>query len=494
MMITDLFSHKIHSSGPEWPDKLVELAAIFSEFDGQVYDRSAIENRLRQISPRVAFAARNLETPRDLSKFRDEISAYPAFLGLYHICFHDGEWHLQLSNCARKFLLREEPDVASFLRLQLTLFQYPNAAGAQFGAHDRVHIVHNAAARTMELIENGVHVSPLRLICAALAADAELRDMPLLQGECTYREIYALANDKRVNQKACPAVRIVREVLMEIRAGRVVPPGRFESRFHILNHLEVFDCQNGRIAFRERIDEEDAKVVTDLFESIASTKMQFNGFDNATAADDLANIVRNGTWAQYFDGVSTIRNRVASFVTPISTIALTREAIQIYPLRDRIQTPGPNIDPPRRTQIADPEQTRIKRERRNLAHKELLDRTDELLRAIGAVPQENSHIDLFAQVPDDGSFLFEIKSGGENLLAQIRKGLSQLYEYRFRYRQQLPNDVALCLVLPERPTAIPWAEEYLSVDRGICVFWFDEHGALEYPPECEARLEPLQRE
>jgi len=33
-MILDLFSHKIHSSGDEWPDKLVEIAAIFNEFVG----------------------------------------------------------------------------------------------------------------------------------------------------------------------------------------------------------------------------------------------------------------------------------------------------------------------------------------------------------------------------------------------------------------------------------------------------------------------------
>lgn len=68
---------------------------------------------------------------------------------------------------------------------------------------------------------------------------------------------------------------------------------------------------------------------------------------------------------------------------------------------------------------------------RNLAHKELVSKMDAWLRRLGAIPKENDHIDLFADVPSDGSFIFEVKSGGENLLDQIRKGLSQLYEYRY---------------------------------------------------------------
>ena len=56
-MITDLFSHKIHSSGLDWPDKLIELAAIFSEFDGHVFDREQFANRLQDISPRVSYLA-----------------------------------------------------------------------------------------------------------------------------------------------------------------------------------------------------------------------------------------------------------------------------------------------------------------------------------------------------------------------------------------------------------------------------------------------------
>ena len=96
MPITDLFSHKIHSNDPDWPDKLVELASLFNQFDGRVFNRNAIENELFQLSPRSAFA------PRDASKFRDEISAYPAYLGLYWLETSAAGWTMRISETARR--------------------------------------------------------------------------------------------------------------------------------------------------------------------------------------------------------------------------------------------------------------------------------------------------------------------------------------------------------------------------------------------------------
>ena len=137
-MITDLFSHKIHSSSNEWGEKLSELASIFNEFDGQLFSRDAFEERLQRISPRVSYIA-NQSISRtqsgerlDPSKFRDEISAYPSYLGLYFLEQSSQGWIVKVSETAKRFLIQEEPDVASFLRLQLPLFQYPNAMGAAY--------------------------------------------------------------------------------------------------------------------------------------------------------------------------------------------------------------------------------------------------------------------------------------------------------------------------------------------------------------------------
>jgi hypothetical protein len=135
--------------------------------------------------------------------------------------------------------------------------------------------------------------------------------------------------------------------------------------------------------------------------------------------------------------------------------------------------------------------TRIKMERRNLEHKILIDKMDQWLRARGALPQENDHIDLTAAIPEDGAYIFEMKSGGESLLDQIRKGLSQLYEYRFRYRAVFREDIGLCLVLPG-PLPRAWLTNYLCDDRAINVCWFDEVDNLAWPAICDVRMHGLR--
>ena len=99
----------------------------------------------------------------------------------------------------------------------------------------------------------------------------------------------------------------------------------------------------------------------------------------------------------------------------------------------------------------------------------------EHLIGIGAIPKENPHIDMCADIPNDGSIIFEMKSGGENLIDQIRKGVSQLYEYRYRYKNEFAAFPSLCLVLPNNPQTIPWIEDYLCNDREITMCWFDEN-------------------
>ena len=117
---------------------------------------------------------------------------------------------------------------------------------------------------------------------------------------------------------------------------------------------------------------------------------------------------------------------------------------------------------------------------------------DQAHKRLGANPQENDHIDLFARIPEDGSFIFEMKSGGESILEQIRKGLSQLYEYRYRYRGVIGgDDIALCLVLPE-PPATPWVADYLCNDRDINICWFEGEGDnLAFHELCAEGMAPL---
>ena len=514
-MIVDLFSHKIHSSGNEWPDKLAEIASIFSEFDGQVYDRNAFEQRLQRISPRASYLASEASdnlggTSRlDVSKFRDEISAYPAYLGLYFLEQSEQGWVVRLSQTARKFLIREEPDVGSFLRLQLPLFQYPNAMGAAYqSSTNSLRIQANTRDRTLEFIEKGIHFSPVRLIAVALKADSALRGCNLLEAIVTFDEVFGLANSTSINQYALPPLDNTIETLERIRFGHVPIPERYESRFHILKHTELFSSEKGMIKLREAENPLDAAQIIKQVEAIARIETQFTAFDKSANATDLEQVIASSEWGRYFDGVKILPSSVVEILSndaaleaaglevptaELSTFA-ARPVIELYPFRERTNVPPIVKAYNRKQEFADPELTKIKRQRRNLAHKEMIDKMDAWLRHLGALPKENDHIDLYAKIPRDGSFIFEMKSGGESLFEQIRKGLSQLYEYRYRYRAIIADEhISLCLVLPHKPESIPWIIDYLCSDRQINVCWFDEEGSLIWPSECANEMNLLRQ-
>lgn len=518
-MIVDLFSHKIHSSGNEWPDKLAELAAIFGEFDGQLFERRAFEERLQRISPRASYFAHDAAaSPRtaggrlDVSKFRDEISAYPAYLGLYFLEQSPSGWIVRVSETTKRFLLREEPDVASFLRLQLPLFQYPNAMGAVYRSFtNKLHIQSNVRDRILEFIRKGVHFSPVRLMAVALKADAMLRGVSLLEATVSFNEIFGLANVSDVNQYALPPTEVVATILDGIRQGRIGVPRKFESRFHTLRHTEMFVSSHGSVKLRDGVSEQDQKQLVSQLDAICSISNQFNGFDHCIKAQEIEEVIQSGDWGRYFDGVRLLPSSIVTALTcdyaldaaiplePALVIGATPTPLPLpvaekYPFRERIGVPSPVRPYDRRREMADPEVTRIKLQRRNLAHKELIDKMDTFLRSLGAMPKENDHIDLFADIPHDGSFIFEMKSGGDSLLDQIRKGLSQLYEYRYRYREVVGDrHLSLCLVLPERPSSIPWITDYLCNDRGVNLCWFDESGQPIWPARCEGSMKVLRQ-
>lgn len=496
MMIVDLFSHKIHSSGDEWPDKIVELASIFAQFDGEVYDREEIENALRKISPRAAYA------PRDPSKFRDEISAYPAYLGLYRLSPSSKGWRIFLSETAKQYLLKEEPDVGSFMRLQLSIFQYPNGMGAVYTKNtNKVRIQANTRDRTLDMISRGIHLSPLRLIVSGLLADSKIRAVSLLEATLKYKEIFALANHPRINISALSKAKTVERALTDFRDGKIKAPSTFESRFHILKHTELFEMHPKSLKFRQSVNEADAADLFNKIVAISHINNQYSGFDNARTGTDLERAIAAGSWGEYFDGITTLKGEIinalaADIVTtplsipPKAEIEKGRELIpKVYALTARKEYVTSSIVSTRQTELADPEITKIKRQRRNLHHKLLVDKMLEYLLNLGAQPLDNPHIDLYAKIPHDGAFLFEMKSGGENLLDQVRKGISQLYEYRFRYGEVIGSDTTLCLVVPNEPKEIPWLTAYLCKDRGICICWFDDHNRLSYPELCRERLE-----
>ena len=501
-MITDLFSHKIHSSTPEWQEKLIELACVFAEFDGQVYDREKIETRLQTISTRATFVA------RDASKFRDEISAYPAYLGLYRLELLNNRWVFRLSEVAKRYLTNEEPNVAAFMLLQLTLFQYPSGMGiAYYSNSDKLRIQANTRDRTFDFIKKGIHISPLRLICKGLEADATLREVSVLEAQLTYRELFILANHTDINQSALPDLTKVIPILEAARQGLILPPPHFETRLHILNHTDFLKVDKGVIRLRETVNERDEADILLKFQTINRINLQFNGFNGVKNETDFIEVIKKGTWSRYFDSLLTLNADVIDilandsiFELPVPTsdnIDAQTQPIKTqfpvtYPFKKRANSIVIGTPKNRKAQFADPEITKIKRQRSNLSHKLILQQLDEYLRTLGAEPLENEHIDLFAHIPSDGKYLFEVKSiFSDNLLSQTRKGLSQLYEYRFRYKDEVGYDATLCLVLPDEPNSITWLQEYLCQDRQIAVIWFSKEGNLQYSHYCKNLIQPL---
>lgn len=114
----------------------------------------------------------------------------------------------------------------------------------------------------------------------------------------------------------------------------------------------------------------------------------------------------------------------------------------------------------------------VGKERANDIHERLVLLMAEKIRSLGFIPRCNAYIDLWVDLKRD-EFLFEMKSVTKtNILEQVRKGLSQLYEYR--YTQNLTKS-KLCLVVNKKPRGDnAWLVDYLGKDRRVFLLWSED--------------------
>ncbi len=123
-------------------------------------------------------------------------------------------------------------------------------------------------------------------------------------------------------------------------------------------------------------------------------------------------------------------------------------------------------------------------ERANNAHRQLVNLVADRIRNANAIPKSNQFIDLATSL--DGDYIFEMKSTNDgNVKSQIRKGISQLYEYR--YLENKP-DANLILVI-ENPlgNAETWMLDYIENDRNIHLVW-DGNNNLYGTPNTREQL------
>ncbi|MGH9513437.1 MAG: DUF7226 domain-containing protein [Terriglobales bacterium] len=129
------------------------------------------------------------------------------------------------------------------------------------------------------------------------------------------------------------------------------------------------------------------------------------------------------------------------------------------------------------------------RERANESHQMLTDLVAAKIRGTGAIPKRNPYIDLSAVVGDD-LYLFEMKSTTNlNAHSQIRRAISQLYEYR--YLQEEPSAKLVVVIENPPPREKQWIVDYVIKDRKLLIAWDGDRTTLKYPAESTPDLQFL---
>jgi hypothetical protein len=109
-----------------------------------------------------------------------------------------------------------------------------------------------------------------------------------------------------------------------------------------------------------------------------------------------------------------------------------------------------------------------KLERSANAHIALVNLVAKRIREYGGIPKSNQLIDLAVNLDKD--YLFEMKSiNNSNTKTQVRKGLSQLYEYR--YLQNIPSAKLVLVIEKSLGNDHSWIIDFMENDRDINVIW-----------------------
>lgn len=138
----------------------------------------------------------------------------------------------------------------------------------------------------------------------------------------------------------------------------------------------------------------------------------------------------------------------------------------------------------------------VAHERANESHYELEKALARAAKRSGYRPKYTQNIDIYFDTPH-GSVLAEVKSCvATNFHAQARKGISQLFEYRFLYAKALQRGPTLLLLMEnEPPRRKAWLARYLS-SLHVTLAWRDPKSkrigtTSKIPPSLSKILIPL---
>jgi len=301
-VVKKFFTNKIESTRDDWYGYLVQIARIFYTLDGEEYNRDILMNKFATMSGRDATRAQ-----RDSSNFRDEFGAYGTYLGVYHLEQRDGKWYVFVSDAAKKFLCCQNPNAAAFCRSQLSLFQYPNGAGAGISANGGQSVQGNIKADTLREIQNGIRLNPLRLICKIVVGEIEIKNKKFSDIAIPYSSIFCMVNDSRINQNYNPPVELVSSVFSEYCAtGDNVEMNlegltNFKRNFHILEKTGLFTRDS---KFGLLLAQRNYAAAYECIKVIADMDVFFDGFENlydAPDEDGVRDVISSPKWGQYYD-------------------------------------------------------------------------------------------------------------------------------------------------------------------------------------------------
>lgn len=490
VQMLDIFlNNKFPGTNPGWTDELIQVASIHNEFNGLPFVRGEIASRFSSFSNR-------LPEVRDSSDYRDEYGAYVSYLG---IMFHkkvNNSWIYQMNPNSVSLLCSEYPDPNAYMRLQMSIFQYPNPIGAQFQPNGNLTVEHGSLKKRISQINNKVQIAPFRTILRALVSLGE--KFGIKNAFLTYSEIWFLIFQNldvvtNANFDGNELANIVMNSRITSELENLKFPQDKLRNLHLLLHTNLIqkdDSKNILYLTPEILDKNSPShaIARSICELSSFFSIPYNKNDQYIK-DWTKDVLENGEWMEYFPGFS-IPFEISKNI--LQETALLEEDL----LTNSISNPGAPLQDfeeskkARKKRLnqrqANPEETQALREKANLQHRLIVKLIADKLRARDYVPESNIFIDLCCEKPE--KILFEIKSCNlSNQLSQVRKGISQLYEYRYRHDKL--HNAKLVLALENAPFAdMSWITDYLVQDRSISMCWLEGENNIVCPELCKDDL------
>lgn len=488
----DVFlSNKIPGTESGWTDELIRIASIFNEFDGQRFEN-------RQFSQRFELISNRLPDARDPSGVRDLYGAYLSYLGLMSYEHLGDGWMCRLNPQAKDLLCNDLPDANAYMRLVLSLFQYPNPIGAFFKENGSMAIVPNALQSRQKQVIDGVKIVPFRAILRCLIT--LYKQFGSAEAYLSYGEIWEFIFQ---NPRVCtdPLFNVF-ELTKEIKKSRSLklelffPPAKLRN-LHLITHsgLVFREEKPQRIRLTTEITVKNNRSILEMAEEISEMSHFFQtpkNNDLKYISDWTKDMLSSGEWANYFCGQdisSTQMKSITNSLTSIEADLINDETLGIAaPLHEYSRN---TLNKKRNyvSRLANPEETQILREKANAQHRIIVQLLVDKLVSKNIKPFSNTFIDLCCEKPE--KILFEVKSCNvDNQLNQVRKAVSQLYEYRYRHNNL--HEARLVLALEQKPSgSLEWLLDYLVQDRQILLCWLEGEQNLVTTSDCFKDLDGI---